>query len=190
MSPYQGSQAINVEAIVDEISRMFRVPKPRIIWGSQARYYNGTIELPRDADPKLLVRMVAHEMAHHIHAYYGVPVTVEEAEAFARAFEEAWVRSRGYNYPFIPCMCGYRIPVTPNDTRAVCPRCGTVYVREYRYPSPISIPFKALLMAAVTGIGTYYAFTFLQEHPRFKERPRATALIAGALPGFVLGLIL
>jgi hypothetical protein len=186
---YQGLQATSVEAIVDEISRLFKVPKPRVVWGSQARYYDGTIELPSNVDPKLLVRMVAHEMAHHIHVHYGVPVTLEEAEAFARAFEEAWVKSRGYNYPFIPCMCGYRIHITPSDTRAVCPRCGTVYAREYRYPSPISIPFKAILMATVTGLGTYYAFTFLQEHPRFKERPRATALVAGAIPGFILGLI-
>jgi len=91
------SQATN---IAQEIARQFGVPPPTIIFGnySNAEYSNGIIRVPVNIDPNFLERVIAHEMAHHIHVYYRIPCRTPQCEIFANMFEETWVRSRRYTY--------------------------------------------------------------------------------------------
>lgn len=86
--------------IAQEIAKQFGVPPPAITFGnySNAEYCNGVIKIPVNIDPIFLERVIAHEMAHHIHVYYRIPCRTPQCETFASMFEEAWVRSRKYTY--------------------------------------------------------------------------------------------
>jgi hypothetical protein len=94
------SEAQNV---IYSISTKFGVPPPRVVVSggvSYPYYQGGTIYLPANLNPAYLDRVVAHEMAHHLHSYFGVPVNTPQAEDFASTFEEVWERSnRRFSYP-------------------------------------------------------------------------------------------
>jgi len=143
--------------------------------------------LPRGLPPDALLRVVAHEMAHHIHSHYGVPCTVPEAEAFASLFEEAWVRAkrRGLSYPVSKCRCGF--PLYPVGEVVRCPRCRASY-RAYGYPQ-LDVA-KAVGVGAMSALAAYFLAGWLERHPDVKASPRAISTLASGLVGFLAGLAL
>jgi len=178
-----------VYSTAQEIASKFNVPLPKIVIGNYptGEYVDGTIHLPANLPPQVAVRIVAHEMAHHIHSYFGVPCSVPEAEVFASMFEEAWVRmkERGYNYPVMPCrVCGFKLFMYGN--RIVCPKCKSTYV--YKHPSPGL--GKAVGLAVLSGIGSYVLTSFFLKHPEAEKKPAETAALASGLIGFFAGLVL
>jgi hypothetical protein len=136
----------------------------------------------------MLPRVVAHEMAHHIHVTFGVPCSVPEAETFASMFEEAWMRAkrRGYSYPVTRCVCGF--PLYPVSDTVVCPRCRSVYKRSYSYPG--GDMGKAVGVGALSALATYLLTTWLEKHPEVRATPKLTATVASGLVGFLAGLVL
>jgi len=95
-----------IEKIVSDISSAFLTDKPNISFeaskipaGASAAYDPKTRTMYIKPG-KVSVRDVAHEMAHHVHTYYGVNITREEAEAFAKVIEEWYARraEEGYSY--------------------------------------------------------------------------------------------
>ena len=176
-----------------EIASRFNVPMPRIVFGNftTAEYRDGTILIPDSITSREeAIRFIAHEMAHHIHVHYGIPVSREQAETFASTFEEAWIR-KGYHYPFaiLRCqVCGSRF--IAYGYRATCPTCGSKYV--YKHPSPSPSLGKAIGVAVLTGLGTYVLTTFALGRPEIKGKYK-TEVVASAsagLIGFFAGLIL
>jgi len=165
------------------------VPVPTIVVGDfpSPEYVDGVIKLPSHMPTNVLDRVVAHEMAHHIHVYYGVPCSVPEAETFASMFEEAWVRARrrGYSYPVTSCrVCGF--PLYPVSETVVCPKCRNVY----RYSYPGGDLGKAVGVGALSALATYVLATWLERHPDVKSSPKLTAVLASGLVGFLAGLVL
>jgi len=163
------------------------VPIPRIVFGNYptAEYVAGVIHLPYNLSPELALRMTAHEMAHHIHSYFGVPCTTPEAEAFASMFEEAWVKMKmhGYQYPVMSCqVCGFKLFMYSN--RVTCPKCGSVYRRS----SPGL--GKAVGVATLTALGTYLLTSYFSKYPEFREKPILAGSISAGLVGFFAGLIM
>jgi hypothetical protein len=153
-------------------------------------YDNGTIYLPIDLPPNLISRVTAHEMAHHVHVHYGVSCNVPEAETFARMFEEAWVRMKGYgyNYPVLSCpVCGFKLLLYGDSI--TCPSCKTVY----EHPSPGIL--KAIGLGLIAGFGTYLLTSFLMSRPEVARRPGVfkpdvvSGLSAGLI-GFAAGLVM
>lgn len=172
-----------------EIANKFNVPLPRIVIGNYptGEYTNGTIHIPADLPPDITLRMIAHEMAHHIHSYYGVPCNVPEAETFASMFEDAWVKMKkgGYSYPVMPCqVCGFKLFMYGNHI--ICPKCKSTYV--YRHPSPGL--GKAVGLAVLSGIGAYVLTSYFMKIPEAKVRPAEVSALASGLTSFFAGLIL
>jgi hypothetical protein len=190
VSPATDINAVQSIAIqtAQEIASKFGVPLPRVEVGNYptGEYIAGTIHLPYNLSPEMVVRMVAHEMAHHIHSYFGVPCTTPEAEVFASMFEEAWIKMKrhGYNYPVMPCkVCGYKLFLYSN--RVVCPKCGSVYT--YRYPDPGL--GKAIALAILSATGTYVLTEYLMKYPQLRQKPLLAGTLASAAIGFLTGLI-
>jgi hypothetical protein len=176
--------------VAQEIASRFDVPVPQIIVGlsPKAQYVDGHIYLPSGLSPQSIVRIMAHEMAHHIHSYYGVPCNTREAEVFASMFEEAWVKMKkyGYSYPVMPCqICGYRLLMY--GERVTCPKCGSVYAKNSNNSPGLG---KAIALAILSGIGTYTLTTLFMTHPAAERRPAETSALASSLVGFLAGLIM
>lgn len=51
----------------------------------------------RSISPSPLV--IAHEYAHFLHCYYGIPCDIEKCEAFADIFARAYVKGTRFDYP-------------------------------------------------------------------------------------------
>lgn len=174
-----------------EIAEKFRVPLPKVVFRDDVeagRYIDGRIELSPRLDPERMVRVAAHEMAHHIHSVYGVPCGSREAETFASMFEEAWykMKKHGYSCQIMPCqICGFRLLMYGG--RVECPRCGSIY----RYESPGL--GKAVGLALMSGIASYALTYAVMKEPTVSKRPEDAALtsaVASGIVGFLAGLIL
>jgi hypothetical protein len=171
------------------LSRKLGVPPPRVVFTDNGSpyYVEGTVYMPRSLPREMVERVVAHEMAHHLHELFGVPCRTRECETFASMFEEVWVkmRERGFNYPAIACRCGFRMLGYPGLVR--CPRCGRLY-KVHGYPEGGLL--KPVIVGGVTAVGTYYLTRWLSQHPYFTERKEKAAALAGGVVGFLLGHIL
>lgn len=171
------------------LSRKLGVPPPRVVFTENGNpyYADGTVYMPRSLPREMVERVVAHEMAHHLHELFGVPCRTRDCEVFASMFEEVWVkmRERGYNYPTIACKCGFRMLGYPGLVK--CPKCGRMYkvVRAHGYPGDGLV--KPLVVGGVTAVGTYYLTRWLTQHPYFMERKERAAALAGGVIGFLLG---
>jgi hypothetical protein len=175
--------------VVDELSRKLGIPPPKIVVGrfNNPFYLNGTIYLPEDLQSEMIERVVAHEFAHHMHEYFGVPVNTPKAEAFASTFEEIYVRmrERGFNYPVFTCSCGYRL--IAHEGTVECPRCGRVYEVRYDYPSPGL--GKAIGLATLGAVTAYVLTPHVAKYTKETPSPKTTAITTG-LVSFLAGLIL
>lgn len=181
--------------VVRDISSRLGVPPPRVALtlGGEPLYSGGTIYLPVDLPEDAVVRVVAHEMAHHLHEYFGVPVSTRQAEEFARTFEEVYARIRkGYKYPVLVCTgCGFRMFAYSDRVR--CPRCGREYsYTQFRYPNPGLE--RALALAFVSGVLAYVIATrapeYLAKYLKREVKPEQSAALAAGLTGFLAGLLL
>jgi len=181
--------------VVKDIAGRLEIPPPRIVitYGGTPYYAGGTIYLPADLPPDMVVRVAAHEMAHHLHDYFGVQVSPKQAEAFAKTFEEVYVRMRkGYKYPvFICSRCGFRMFAYSDQVR--CPKCGAEYsYTQYRYPDP-GIE-KALALAIASGLVAYLIATkgseYITKYLKKELKPEQNAALAAGLAGLVAGLLL
>lgn len=178
--------------VVHEIAGKLGVPPPRVsmILSGTPYYSGGTIYLPSDLPSDMVERVAAHEMAHHLHEYFKVPISEREAEDFASTFEEVWVRmSRGFKYPVFVCPnCGFRMFAYSKHIK--CPKCGTEY--HYNYPSPGLD--RAVGLAIVSGIAAYFIATkgkdYIRKYLRREPTPEQVAGLAAGLAGFLAGLIL
>jgi hypothetical protein len=178
-------------SIAQEVASKFNTPLPKIVVGpyETGMYANGIIYLPSNLSPQQILRMAAHEMAHHIHSFYGVPCGTKEAETFASMFEEAWVKMKnlGYNYPVMPCqVCGFRLLMY--GERVSCPKCGSTYKRVYNHSSPGL--GKAVGLGMLSGLGAYFLATYFTKSPEAEKKPAEIAALASGLTGFFAGLIL
>lgn len=185
----QATELQQAYKVAQEIASKFNIPLPRIVVGNYptAEYVDGVIHLPANLPPDFLTRVVAHEMAHHIHSYFGVPCNVPEAETFASMFEEAWVRMKqhGYNYPTMSChVCGFKLFMYSN--RVTCPKCKATYV--YKYPSPGL--GKAIGLGVLSGVGAYVLTTCFMKHSEMQHKPAEASALASGLIGFLAGLVL
>jgi len=187
-SLYRAIDEAKAYAIAYEIASKFNVPLPKIILGdfSRPEYENGVIRLPRNLPREMLERVIAHEMAHHIHVYYGVPITVPEAEIFASVFEEAWTRMKqGLSTAKCP-VCGF--PLVLYGKTIQCPRCKGSF--NYSYPSPKPGLGKALGIAVLSAVTAYVLTDYFVKHPESKGTPQMASAVASGLVGFFAGLIL
>jgi len=188
-----------VARAVQEICSRLGVPPPRVevVRSGQPYYLGGTIYLPEDLPPEMVERVVAHEVAHHLHELFGVPVSTPEAEAFARTFEEVWIRMRkGYKYPVLVCSrCGFRM--FAYGGRVECPKCGTVYTysRKLGYPDPESV-LGALGLGAVAAIAAYAVTSYARRSPKVREllrkelSPEEAAAVGAGIVGALVALLL
>ncbi len=174
------------------LSRKLGVPPPRVVFTDDGNpfYVDGTVYMPRSLPREMVERVVAHEMAHHLHEFFGVPCRTRDCEMFASMFEEVWVkmRERGFNYPTIACKCGFRMLGYPGVVR--CPRCGRLYRVEKAHRYPGRGAGRQLVIGVVTAVSTYYLSRWLTEHPYFAERRDKAAAVAGGIIGFLLGYVL
>ena len=122
-----------IEEYLKQMSSFFNVPEPKVVLsdipfpGAYVRG-TGTIYIRRGLPEELMVRVLTHEFAHYVLDYFGVGVPEEEEEAYARVFEEFWLRA---NPEVVPYTC-------PNDGfkvlfyggRGRCYVCGAEYSAE------------------------------------------------------------
>jgi hypothetical protein len=151
---------------VRRISQRLNIPPPRVVLtkGGEPYYENGTIYLPENLSPDMIERVVAHEMAHHYHMYFGVMPSVETAEKFASMFEEVYVRARERGY---------------------------AYTRLYR-PSPDI--GKAIALGVLGGLTAYFLTpkinNYLRRYIGKELKPEESAALTTAFVTFLSGLIL
>jgi len=123
-----------LEATINELASFFQIPPPRYVLGS---LQTAGSEAVMDAStytihfsstsPSLAV--VAHEMAHATHVYYGIACKTPVCEAFASIFEEYWLKRKGMggrSHPVFSCS-NCRYPVFSTGGLGKCLRCKSTY---------------------------------------------------------------
>ena len=194
LSQSQVTNTINlnqVYTIIHEIANKFGVPIPKVVVGhyKTAMYSNGVIYLPVNVSHELLERMTVHEMAHHIHTFYNINASNEEAETFASMFEEVYIRSKRftYHYPSFSCqIC--RTTIFAYGDRITCPKCRSTYVRKYPHPGIGRAFGLAILSGIATYVLTYRLLSRTEEVVDISQIASITAFSSGLI-SFIAGLV-
>jgi len=123
-----GFQLKSVEEVIAEVSSIFRIPPPRYDYDlSECGSFTVacfdpltyTIHLP---SPSVDPGVVAHEVGHAAHSYYGIEAGSEEYETFAQFTEQlykAW-KTQGYGVGSLIDR-----PVALEPRLLPCPTCGS-----------------------------------------------------------------
>ena len=118
-----------------EVSKFFGIPIPKVIFspiGTYGIYYDGTIVLSTNIPMEKVEGVVAHEVAHASHHYFGIPCHTHECEAFASVFEDYWTRRKR----LLKCSkCSY--PLLPRSSLFLCLKCSTAYAKRGTPPTSV-----------------------------------------------------
>jgi len=114
--------------IAEEICEFFNMPLPEIVITPNISSLGECVGTTVYLKPNVSFskpEVVAHELAHYSHIYYGIPCRTDECETYAKIFEEVWKASRGrgglMRYKHNCPVCGYPI------LQSKCLKCGTDY---------------------------------------------------------------
>lgn len=114
--------------IAREVCSFFNMPLPHIIITPNLSTLGECVDTTVYLKSNVALskpEVVAHELAHYSHVYYGIPCRTPECETYARIFEEVWKASRGrgglQQYKHSCTVCGYPLLQTK------CLKCSTDY---------------------------------------------------------------
>ncbi|MEM2163689.1 MAG: hypothetical protein QXR62_04615 [Candidatus Bathyarchaeia archaeon] len=184
---------LTAQRIASELSSFFKTPPPRIVFldtPNPGYYEDGTIYLSTKLTPENLERVLAHEYAHHSHVYYGIPCRTPECEAYARMFEELWMRmKRRQKAQIYSCpSCGY--PLLFYSNTAKCLRCHEIYklyrVKQYRMQGDIA---PIIAKAILTGLGGALLTSIIYGKFPPKTREEMGALVGATVASSFVGLL-
>jgi len=117
-------------SIADEICKFFNIPIPKIVIKEDIPSLGECVDTTVYLKPGVArsrPEVVAHEIAHVSHVYYGIPCRTPECEAYAIIFENVWKASRGRSLKRVSCpTCGY--PLMFQSRVAKCLKCGKTYL--------------------------------------------------------------